>query len=841
MLASSACHAAEPSWWKWLDREILDRVQVSGYRQLGYHSHRVSGDDEAFSQSQYFGEGEKRFTDLGNVQLTGRKVLGSIDFDVNIQDSRRVRPQDQRFSVNYRKGPFSVDYGDIRGELLNTNAFTRLSRALRGYGVGYKSGRFAAKALRTEARGEATTLSLQGLNSAGPYYLGAGQIVRGSEQVEVDGVPKKLGQDYIIDYEIGSITFVRRDTLEAQIIPPTSTITVTYESFNFSGSSGRIEGVGLTYDFGKVGKIGLTGLRQVTGSSGGLTTRLEKFQGFGSPSTPYFLQFQPLRTQPIVVRVDGILQTELIDYVFDEGNPSIFYFRRFMPATSDIDVLYTPVPRGTLDGDRESFGWDYEVPLGKRDGDSLKFSQATGKLKSAATPQSGTARGVELRYGWGPSSFRATLRDVPQDFTTVETLGFNRNERSATLAWSSQPGPSMGYGIEHRNSSISSRTTDAETGATTSRSTRFTTSSAYLDWRPKSWTEPLRMRHSRSLTRNSLGETRVDTTEVGSERRFGKLQSRFALRNQDAEGPGTDSDRIKAQLRTLEFGGSYAAGKAWRIQTNTNLSDVRVDGEHSTGRDIGLEVRYVPTNRFSAYAGYVDSDGGETAALSQFSTGYGVGYDGNGFSGGASAGYQSDRKLKRVQAGLDWQPSDRLSTGARVSLSRSSGGFSANAETLTTSFDADLDLGRGHLLSSSLDWSRSKFQDSGAESSSFILSAFLDGAPPGPWSYRLGYSALLSSGTSQYGQDNDTLEGYLSYRLGARNSLNLSYLSSGTRGYLPQDESEWRLTYRHQIWAAMALNVAYALRDVRNLDPTVQSGAYRSSGFDVSLTFDFGV
>jgi hypothetical protein len=67
-----------------------------------------------------------------------------------------------------------------------------------------------------------------------------------------------------------------------------------------------------------------------------LRRRTEQFYGFGAPSTPYDLQFPPLRdaNNPIIITVGGVPQVEGVDYYFDELLPYRFYFTRYMPQQS---------------------------------------------------------------------------------------------------------------------------------------------------------------------------------------------------------------------------------------------------------------------------------------------------------------------------------------------------------------------------------------------------------------------------------------------------------------------------------------------------------------------------
>lgn len=103
-------------------------------------------------------------------------------------------------------------------------------------------------------------------------------------------------------------------------------------------------------------------------------------------------------------------------------------------------MVYTPKPRGTVDGDRDVIGLDYTLPLGKRgDQGSFSVSQAIGRLSNTVTPQKGTARGAALTYSTGIYRIDASATDIPRDFVGIETTSFNRNERSYRTSLDTDP------------------------------------------------------------------------------------------------------------------------------------------------------------------------------------------------------------------------------------------------------------------------------------------------------------------------------------------------------------------------------------------------------------------
>lgn len=824
---------------RWYQEHIASRTTISGTRRLGYHVRTVDGDLDAFDVTEYGGRGLDRFTDFGYVRVTGFKVMGFLNFDVNIQDSRFQDPQANRLSLDYEGGGFSANAGDIRGSLGSVNPHARFERSLTGVSVGYKSSGFEAKVLHSQARGEARTVSIAGTNSAGPYFLQASQIVRGSERIEVDGEPQVQGQDYTVDYELGAVYFVNRQTLQARIIPPTSTIIATYEAFNFGGASGTIQGASASYNAGSLGKIGVTALRQKSGASGGSSGRLERFQGFGPPSTPYVLQFEPQSIAGVVIRVDGVLQRLNVDYRFDVANPAVFFMTRFVPSTSTIDVLYTPKQLSNVDGDRSVVGVDYTLPLGKSG--RLLVTQTVGELTNTAEPSRGTARSADVRYSLGDVEFAASVRDVPSGFVGIETAGFERNERTADLRVVYRPSSTVSYDALYRNSSVASRVGTGSSARVVS--SRLTRAEAGASLTPEGGM-PLRLRHVRTASRTIQGSTTVDTTSLGTSRNTGAWALGLDLTNRSARGPFTVfGARRNGTVATqgLELRAGYNGGEKFGATMFAGLNQVSADGKSGLGRDFGIGASYRASDKLDFRLDVSDSDGGALSALG-FDSGLGVGFGGNGFSSGADSTFQNTAgSVTAVNLIATYLPSDRITMAGSVHASRRQGGLSANTETIGAGLQVGWNLGRSALVDFSLDGTRTKFIGGTiGEATALTASLGIEGSPRGNFGYRTGLTALLTGGSGEFAQDSFAFDASLNYRLARRHNLNLGLDFGQIRGYLPQDHTSAALTYQYQIWKSLAFNVGYRWINVTNTTPGFTSGAYRSSGFDFELEFNFG-
>lgn len=827
ILAGSA--SAQSSVIKWAKENVTSRIKAFGERRVTFHFRDVQGDREAYNVTTDGGLGDKRVTDLGYLRVEGREVLGWLNFDANVQDARFIDPQAQRYRVWAASKGFTAEYGDIRATLPTTNRFIQISNNVTGLNVGYQKGPLRVGLMRTESRGEARTISIPGTNSAGPYYLQSSQIIRGSEKIEVDGVLQVFGRDYTIDYDIGSITFLNRQTLESKIIPPTSTIVASYESFNFAGSAGRIEGATASYNFGKYGQLGITGARQLSGGGNQLSTRLEKFQGFGPASTPYFLQFQPVLTEPFVVRVDGILQIEGVDFRIDIDNPSIFYFNRFMPASSNIDVLYTPTPTGVLQSDREVFGVDYSIPLGARG--EVRVQQATGKSTNTPNPSSGTARGASVRYGIGPWDFAGNYRDVPVDYVSIQATSFSRNERANDWRLNHRISKDSSVAFGNTNTSILNFN-----GNNPTTRTRFTRSYATYDLiKDPRQGFPLQLAFTRSNTdNNAVNKNQIDSMSLATNRIFGNFVTTLSAENQRVTGSQT------ADVQSLRLQTSYDPSKVWNFGLGAGLNQIRSGGESGQGTDIQLSARYTPTEDLFVRLNHTESKSGGLTSIPGLNTGYGAGYNGNGFSGGSGGSFITGATNGSITSLLfRWQPNQRMALRANGSLYNSSGSVSSNAKTRSIGLGMDYDLGSGHFLGGDLDMSTTEFSNSANRSTATTLTGFINGQF-GKLGYQGSGSVLLTGGNSQFAQDNIAFDLAFDYRLAARHNLVLAGSYGRITGYLPQNQLDISFIYQYQIWQNLALNVRYRFSDIANKDPFVQSGAFRSNTLDFEFSFNFG-
>ncbi|CAN5525636.1 hypothetical protein BH11ARM2_BH11ARM2_01690 [soil metagenome] len=828
----------------WMKSMITNRIDITGNRILGFHQHSVEGDRDAFDSLTYYGQGGSKFTDNGQMTVQGNKVLGFLDFQMAVTDNRIQDPYNQRTTLSYARGPLSVTYGDVRADLTNTNQFARFSRQLNGTSVGWKSGRTEFRAVHSVSRGSARTVSFEGNNSAGPYYLQSGRVLADTLEVQLDGQTMRLGEDYVLDSDLGAITFINRT------ISPTSAIVASYEAQSFNEASGTLQGGGFAYDFGRMGRLGLTMIQQTGTGDPGSRTLSQLFQGYGSASQWYALDYVPV-DGTLRVRVSlgqsGFVDVPPAQLEIDPLLPNRFRVLFDVSPDQTLLVDYRPKATTVAVGDRRTTGVDWRMPFGNRGKNGfLQLDYADGR-SLGSDGIGGIAKGASIDYRAGDLRVRTGVRDVPATFVTVESRGFNRNER----AWNLNVDYARGrytYGVNHQNSAIGILSSDLSQGTLTSRAV---TSSGFVNYSDPSGVR-WGFQQSRSLG-NRFGESRLDTSSLTGARTFlkGRLDLNTGLDYQTGHGPmsnGTDLVDGDVRLMTARTGFDWRLGGGLSTNARMGISRVSSPQGDGNGRDLSYGLNYRPNDRWSLALSRTDSDSGQAATLAGFSSGFGYGYGGNGFSSGSvgdiiTAGASS---LKSTYLSTDFRATRRLSLSGRAYQTTTEGDLSSNSDTQGYGVAMNYDLGGFQNLTLSLDRSRTSFI--GSESSVFAgttestsYTFAFSGAPRGRFNYNLAASGLISQGGLGFaGQDSLLLDTGIGYRLNDRQRVSFGYSQGRSRGFYGQNEFLTSAAYEYRLWGNVALRGIYRWRNVANVDPTQTSGAYRSHGLDFELSFDFG-
>jgi hypothetical protein len=850
------------TFWTWLDTNFWEKLDITGSRTLGFHAINVSGDTTAYDEATNYGEGGQEFTDDGSLSITGRKVLGVLSFQADIPDNRLSDPTTQQYLLEYDRGPWKISEGDIRGSLLTGNSLLDFSRSLHGSMVEYQKGPLHVKALYSETKGTAQTVSIQGSNSEGPYYLESGRVLPDTLSVMVDGVLMRSGTDYVLNGESGdsgSITFLSR------VIPPTSTIVATFESVSPGSSPGILAGAGATYNLGKFGQVGATLVEQLSTGTSGDGSNPDLFEFTGPSSTEYPLTYLPIAST-VVVQLGGLILTPgtFVNGVVTNGqwalNPADLQQLYLSPTlngivgTTTVYVKYMPAVTQTVNGDRQVYGFDYEYKFGKLG--LIQYAQATGRTVNTADEIGSTARTLNGNYLWKGINFTAIVKDIPDDFVSIETEGFARNEESYTLGADVKKSR-FDYGLTYGNSMVDDQTTTSTstgttgtTGTTSSVSNfnaRSTSAKAYASYNAADGTT-WSLAETRTAGHQVYDSELEDTSFTGL-RPIGKqIKLDTGIEYQVGRGPLVNSagDTVigDVDLLTYHVGATYIPIPKLTIDGKLSVSQTRALGQTSAGDDISFDASWRPSDKWTASVKMLNSSSGQSATLSGFSNGTGDGYSGNGFSSGpAGSGYlgAADGQLDTRTALVTYKASARFSLDTHYSENYATGSLTDNSDVTDLGVGIQWDLGQVTVASFSMDQTNSEFIDSttfgSAQNTS--VSFNLTAAPKGKWFYQFGFNSLLAGGESTYAQNTLSYNLGLGYKLSKKHQVNVTYIQSSLAGFDGQENDQFVLTYTYSIFQRLGLALSYRIDTVSNTDPTETTGAYRAAGFDVDLTYGF--
>src|SRR5579871_4317693 len=224
------------TWFDRLQALTGSKVKATGSSTLSFRKDSISGSGSAFQTDQYFGQGSNGiYTDTDmTIDATLFKWL---HYSTRISNSLFQNPNDKRVKLDYKTKKLRIEWGDINAGFQG-NSLIDFNRYLSGIQIHNEwSRQFRTTVLWSQVKAETRTIVINGNNSSGPYYVYAGQIVEGSDQVRVDNKDMVKGTDYTLDTYTGQLNFLHNN-----VILSTSTIAISYETYGAGGSSGSIVG-----------------------------------------------------------------------------------------------------------------------------------------------------------------------------------------------------------------------------------------------------------------------------------------------------------------------------------------------------------------------------------------------------------------------------------------------------------------------------------------------------------------------------------------------------------------------------------------------------------------------
>jgi len=458
---SAAASEGQPSSVNPLPRS-RETLQLHGSQVFTYRTSSVSGGADAFQYDNYgyF----KPFDSMTMLNING-PLIGNVYLQANLSRSQFYSGQ-SRWLLSYPgmtkfNKNFDLAFGDLNVTFTG-NQFVNFSGTLRGFTIDHRLGK-KGKISLLAAQKDATYINpfstsgstnrqppvFPGNGTPGPYALPDSPIVPETEIVRVDERPQVRGVDYTIDYDFGTLMFLRG------AIPPTSTIAVSYEVRVPGQKSPVVYGLRWTHDPSERMKLGFIYLAQRAPRVGGAVTRpnnprfRQEFSGTNSVG-PFQLNYRPVVLGSEVVTVQAVIQRPDVRFVTDpstgqltpiqqEGDYHIDYFTGtitfFRPIAMGqlIVVEYTQnlvseTTQPTMSGDRSLMGfdaawqwkknWQFAFELARS---GVASGDAGGGIALSLRSQGRVGKRLNLS---------ASLRSVSDKFQPIESSAFL--SRSAT-------------------------------------------------------------------------------------------------------------------------------------------------------------------------------------------------------------------------------------------------------------------------------------------------------------------------------------------------------------------------------------------------------------------------
>ncbi|MEN3000518.1 MAG: hypothetical protein ABDI19_01600 [Armatimonadota bacterium] len=850
--------------WDAFEQELRTRVTISGRKTMGFHLHQVEGDAASFRDQNYYGQGGQRTTDYTDLSIRVDRLFGLLSFDWRWSNSRFRNPFDTRITWTYESPNFTMEWGDINAVLGGQNQLVAFHRTLKGAIATAKFGRSSLRYITSETKAAARTITIQGNDSPGPYYLQGSQIVDGSERVQVDGVEKRRGEDYTIDYYAGILQF-----REGMIIPRTSTIVVTYETYAFNSRPSRLDGWRFETQLGRGINLGVSMLSQKVRGGLGLRPRTEQFYGRGAPSVPYDLDFPPLRdsAHPIVVLVAGAPQREGEDYYFDPVLPYRFYFTRFIPQTLIVQVTYTPLPDpgSTIGGNREVIGADITFPLGKIG--NIVWNVARSRAQTLGASLEGIAHIAEAKLNFGRMNLNTVYHRIPAEFISIESVGFRRNETGHRSNLSYQLGRATQFQLNWSQSRVASLNPLSGGFSTSFTDTDIRTYT--LSHTPANgFSINLTRTQNRATSTSSHNQQTIDALSIG--RTWKNLTLTLGYDRTDAvsrfRGSGGSPTEQTYRIQSLRARVDWTVNERLTIQGTAATSDIRQTNSATRARDFSLSASWRPTDRLEMSYRWSDLDSGtlgrdffgrtrqggfQPPLGGGFQNPWGVGYNGNGFSSGAPSfsGYTYyGVRGKGHELNLRWTPFDTVSVDVQASIQRAAGDFQTNSEQRA------LSVGVSYLpfewLALNATWSKQdvEFLTASGSSKNEYLALSAEIGPLNRWTFNINFyqmttQSVLGEGFSgtpgAFTQQPVGLAFRASYAIAQNQSLFAEWQRTDLRGYLASRDTLFNFGYEYRITRNLSFVLSYRFREQLNLDPQYRQYSYRARSLDANLNFQF--
>ncbi|MBN2058187.1 MAG: hypothetical protein JW782_05280 [Candidatus Saganbacteria bacterium] len=203
------------------------QLDISGFKKWEYKKVDVKPSSNYFSGLTQLGGYYPTFTGGPWQERLQLRIIGQLSENLSVTYDLEQQPETpDRYDVKVKYYNNELTFGDFTANFTG-NEFASASKFLNGVMLTAKDGWYdviAVPSAKLKSQTQALT-SQTGNNTKGPYNLGHGSIVEGSESIELNDVQLIRNVDYTIDYFEGKVTFNR-------ILTEADTFKYTFEYTN---------------------------------------------------------------------------------------------------------------------------------------------------------------------------------------------------------------------------------------------------------------------------------------------------------------------------------------------------------------------------------------------------------------------------------------------------------------------------------------------------------------------------------------------------------------------------------------------------------------------------------
>ncbi|MFA5839744.1 MAG: hypothetical protein WC890_03690 [Candidatus Margulisiibacteriota bacterium] len=321
--------------------EVYPQLDISGYKKWEYKGANVSPSSNYFSGLTMLGGYYPTFSGGPWQERLRLGILGQLSEDLAVSYDLEQQPENpDRFDVKVKYKNSELTFGDFSANFAG-NEFAATSRYLNGVKLTSKDSWYDVMFVpSTKLKSQTQALTTQsGNNTKGPYNLGHGSIIEGSEKIQLNNVTLTRNVDYTIDYFEGKVIF-------SQILTTADQFKYSYEYTNiidlFFPSLSKKDFIGFqsrfAFDPEKVGK-------ELPKEGQAIGTSRETFPSLVSGEADEFQADESsgifrVKNTPVVlfseqINFMGTILKKNEDYIFRYDTGEIKLLTRFLPSKED--------------------------------------------------------------------------------------------------------------------------------------------------------------------------------------------------------------------------------------------------------------------------------------------------------------------------------------------------------------------------------------------------------------------------------------------------------------------------------------------------------------------------